>query len=945
MTNFMNHFHPGDKGHQLSWRQIFYRGLVCLILLGSFSSQGWANDFNVAFYYGANPPFNELQAFQVVVVDPGHKFAPLTYRTKDSELFAYVSLGELESSRPYSAHVPQEWVKGKNQAWQSLVIDQTVKGWPEFVTKQIIGPLWEQGYRGFFLDTLDSYRLIAHTEEDRREQEAGLIRVIQRIKAQFPEAKLIFNRGFELLPAVGTQAYALAAESLYHGWNQATKQYVEVSEEDRQWLLGQLATVQQTYHLPVIIIDYLPPKERQASRALAHTIQDLNMIPWISVPELNMLGIGGVEVIPRKVLTLFDGSRDALLGHSELHRFIDMPLNHLGYVPEPWDVSHALPDFPLVGRYAGIVAWLPENEAEWSSVFHQWLIQHIRQGIRVALFSSLGFPIQPPYLTPLGLATEELSNALPEVHFSHQDPSIGFEIQPLANRRTFTPLTVLEGNPLLSLGSTTNQRQDVVAYTAWGGYALAPYAVVQLPDLESFRWVIDPIQFLRNALVLPPMPVPDTTTENGRRILMVHIDGDGFPSVAEFPGKPYAGAVMLDKILRRYQVPTTVSIIEGEIGSTGLYPKLAETFEKIARQIFVLPHVEIASHSFSHPFNWREFRTKGASQPGQYHLAVPNYPYGTNNLQREIQGSIQYINTHLAPPDKQVKVFLWTGDCDPPSAAVAITDAIQVGNMNGGQTIITKGHNSLTAVAPLGIKKGQTFQIYAPNQNENIYTNNWLGPYYGFQQVIETFQLTDHPRRLKPINIYYHTYSATKQASLTALHKVYQWALNQPVTPLYVSEYIQKVRDFNRAVITKHEDGWKLHRMNALREFRIPQSMGYPDLQRSQGVVGFSDHEQDRYLHLSGKGPSTVFLSPDPPTQPFLINTNGHIISWKTKGRVVGFQLLSAQPLVVRLANVHICRITAPKALVQQSTQGATLSITITKPSTNPIGFLCKSST
>ena len=103
--------------------------------------------------------------------------------------------------------------------------------------------------------------------------------MIQRIKAQFPEAKLIFNRGFEIFPDVSDHAYALAAESLYHGWNQATKQYVEVSEEDRKWLLAQLATVQQTYHLPVIIIDYLPPKERQAARTLAHTIQDLNMIP------------------------------------------------------------------------------------------------------------------------------------------------------------------------------------------------------------------------------------------------------------------------------------------------------------------------------------------------------------------------------------------------------------------------------------------------------------------------------------------------------------------------------------------------------------------------------------------------------------------------------------------------------------------------------------------
>ena len=45
-------------------------------------------------------------------------------------------------------------------------------------------------------------------------------------------------------------------------------------------------------------------------------------------------------------------------------------------------------------------------------------------------------------------------------------------------------------------------------------------------DLEYARWVIDPFAFLTQALQLPPMPVPDTTTENGRRLLLAHVDGD-----------------------------------------------------------------------------------------------------------------------------------------------------------------------------------------------------------------------------------------------------------------------------------------------------------------------------------------------------------------------------------------------------------------------------------
>ncbi len=97
------------------------------------------------------------------------------------------------------------------------------------------------------------------------------------------------------------------------------------------------------------------------------------------------------------------------------------------------------------------------------------------------------------------------------------------------------------------------------------------------------------------------------------------------------------------------------------------------------------------------------------------------------------------------------------------------TDAAGVLNMNGGDTLITRADPSLTRVAPLGIPRGRHYQVYAPNQNENVYTELWRGPYYGYERVIETFELTELPRRLKPVNIYYHAYSATKTASLAAL--------------------------------------------------------------------------------------------------------------------------------------------------------------------------------
>ncbi len=197
-------------------------------------------------------------------------------------------------------------------------------------------------------------------------------------------------------------------------------------------------------------------------------------------------------------------------------------------------------------------------------------------------------------------------------------------------------------------------------------------------------------------------------------------------------------------------------------------------------------------------------------------------------------------------------MLLWTGDCNPGTEPLGLAYAASVGNMNGGDTTITEAERSLTLIAPLGVTKGAHFQVYAPNQNENVYTGDWLGPYYGYERAIETFRLTDMPRRLKPINIYYHTYSASKTASLVALHKVYRWALNQPVMNVYASEYIARVLDFNRMVVAREGEGFLVHGAGDLRTVRWPSVLGVPSLRDSIGVAGHAEHAGERYVHLTG---------------------------------------------------------------------------------------------
>lgn len=885
------------------------KNIVLAVLLAALAWPAAARALSPAFYYGPSPFPQALRVFDTWVVEPDNLAAdPAFIRAHRETLYAYVSIGEVDAHRPYLADMPKAWLRGDNPIWKSRVIDQSAPGWPAFFVDSIVGPLRAQGYRHFFIDTLDSYHLIATTPEARQAQERGLVEAIRLLKARYPDSRLIVNRGFEILPRIRDQVSAVVAESLFQSWDNANGRYVAVSDSDRAWLLGQLAHVRDVYKLPVIVIDYAPAGQREQARGLARRIESAGFTPWVADGSLAHVGTGAVDPVPRKVLMLYDEiAGDDPLKNSDIHRYAAMPLNYLGYVPEYRNIAtDGLPDEPLAGRYAGIVSWMHASENAQSAKLGKWLKAQIDDGVPVAILGYFGFPFDSITARRLGLKYAATSTRGP-VTVDVRKPAAAFESEPVAQTEEFFPLTAEAPADVWLRTRAGKQTQDAVAITRWGGYALAPFVVssIKLHDKISARWVIDPIGFFQRALKLPDMPTPDVTTENGRRLLLVHIDGDGFASKAEFPGAPWAADVLLREILQRYDVPTTVSVIEGEIAPTGMYPKFVSQLEPIARKIFALPRVEAASHSFSHPFKWRALArdsTKESDTDGEhYNLDIPGYDY---DPAREIDGSVRYVDT-LLPKGKRCRTFLWTGDCSPGPDALARIEKAGLLNMNGGDTTITRTNATLTAVAPLGLLRSKYFQVYAPNQNENLYTNLWTGPFYGFERVIETFEMTERPLRLKPVNIYYHTYSASKPASLSALRRVYDWALAQPLHPVFASTYIRKVLDFNTLAIAREGQGWSISGGSDVRTMRLPKSMGYPDLARSRNVLGWWDEADVRYVHLAGAAHSHLVLRANPGQGPRIARANGRI-----EGTSTGWTITAHRPIDVELGGVEGCRIT-----------------------------------
>src|SRR5204863_3635843 len=123
--------------------------------------------------------------------------------------------------------------------------------------------------------------------------------------------------------------------------DQAAGRYVEVSQKDRDWLMPQLTRISKEYKLPVIAIEYAPPGELELARETARRVAALGFVPWVANSELDQVGVGNVEVMPRRILMVYQGTGNVydLMDH-RVTRLATMPLNHLGYMVDYIDITN-----------------------------------------------------------------------------------------------------------------------------------------------------------------------------------------------------------------------------------------------------------------------------------------------------------------------------------------------------------------------------------------------------------------------------------------------------------------------------------------------------------------------------------------------------------------------------------------------------------------------------
>ncbi len=648
---------------------------------------------------------------------------------------------------------------------------------------------------------------------------------------------------------------------------------------------------------------------------------------WIAGQSNRAMGAdaSGPAPVSRKILALYDANAEPSNNVTQIAEDCQTILNYLGLTIDYKDVNQPLPGPREMADYRGILTWFESDEIKSAHIYLKWLDNQLRRGLKLAILGSPGFlesdlPSELQSLAKdvyayLGLThTRDQTYQRPLLRYAQKDAGM------VAFERDYPPIPLdydgffpLDDRVTVHLGLSRVDRSGaisaVISTGPGGGMAWGPYVLWrEAPPTYRRQWYINPFAFFTRVFDLEKLPKPDPTTLNGRRIAFSHVDGDAFSGFTDVMKGGICADVIRERIFKQYPFPITVSVIVSEIDPDA---RGSEKLVAKAREIFKLPNIEPASHSYSHPYYWDpDYDNSQSKYPSQYGFKIPGYEF---DPAMEIDYSVRYISDNLAPPGKPCRVFLWSGNCEPMAKHIKRCDDLGIFNINGRDTLFDAVSNSYTGVAPLFMNVGGRYQYTAGQVNENILTNLWTGPYYGFRKIIETMQRTGTPRRIKPIDIYYHFYSGQYPASVKALETVYDWTLAQPIAPMFTSDYIRIVKNWRGGRLFGDPTGrhWKVENYGDCLTLRFDTEEAVPDLENCENVLGYLKDSHGLFVHLAPGGSSArIALSQADNTasangvRPYLRQANGWVNNFRFTDDAIAFQFKGFGSGLVELAGV-----------------------------------------
>jgi uncharacterized protein (TIGR01370 family) len=242
-----------------------------------------------AVYYGAADVPGLFDRELVVLDAAAHPQLPP--KTSTRHVLGYLSLGEIDKSRPYFESMRKAGVlQGKVPAWpDARYVDLRKQQFQTLVLTQLAPAILAAGFDGFFLDTLDDPPFLeSRAPKANKQMSDAAVALVTQLRARFPDAVIMVNRGYAILPRLASSIDFVLAESLHTDWDSATKTYRRVPASEiavqRQALAAARAVNQD---LQIASLDYWDPSDTDGVSALYREARNEGLIPYVATVALD----------------------------------------------------------------------------------------------------------------------------------------------------------------------------------------------------------------------------------------------------------------------------------------------------------------------------------------------------------------------------------------------------------------------------------------------------------------------------------------------------------------------------------------------------------------------------------------------------------------------------------------------------------------------------------
>jgi len=322
-------------------------------------------------------------------------------------------------------------------------------------------------------------------------------------------------------------------------------------------------------------------------------------------------GVAGAfpEPVKREILALYDGAQEGDADVTRIHRFAELPLNHLGFILHYHDIRARLPDPAEIERYRGVLTWFASSVPD-SGSYLAWATQVSRTNVRYVILGDIGVaanPVNIPAINRILQAAgvrhtgEYIGPALGSRVLQVDPGLVEFEcrLDPVLPNYPIVTTTDTKTRVALMLETPPydgKRKAALVTIGERGGYAAFNYEFChQRPPLYQGKWLINPFAFFGAAFGSADQPVPDTTTASGNRLYLSMLDSEGWTRSSKVEGfrdaQAMAGEVVFRQLIEPFrELPATVNLRVSEIPKIG---RTAKQARRTLQSLFATPNVEL----------------------------------------------------------------------------------------------------------------------------------------------------------------------------------------------------------------------------------------------------------------------------------------------------------------------------------------------------------------